>query len=155
MQPTDTTNDSRNPHNPDRREGQSHIVRPALTRGGRFEGWGPKLFASALAIAAPLPFQTESGAEAAPCVDTAASLVAAPDAEYPDALRGLGISGTVSVQVNIGPDGSLLATYIDQSSGNGLLDLEALRVARKARYAPATSQCEPVAGSYVLEVQFA
>jgi TonB family protein len=155
MQPTDKIQDSRNPRDPDRNDGQSHIIRPANTRSGRFEGWGPKLFAIAFALAAPIPFQTGSAANAATCVDTPASLVAAPDAEIPDALRGLGISGATSVQVNIGPDGSLLATFIAQSSGNGLLDLEALRVAREARYAPAMSNCEPVAGSYLLEVQFA
>jgi TonB family protein len=155
MQPIDTTDNSRNPRNPDRSQEQSHIIRPARTRSGRFEGWGPKLLAIAFAIVAPLPIQSGSAADAAPCVDTPASLVAAPDAEYPDGLRALGITGTTSVQVNIGPDGSLLGTYVVQSSGNELLDLEALRAARKARYAPGTSDCEPVAGAYLLEVQFA
>jgi TonB family protein len=155
MQPIDTSDNARKPRNPDPDQDRSHIVRPARTGSGRFEGWGPKLFAIAFALAVPLPFQAGSAAQAANCTDTNASLVEAPQAEMPDALRALGITGTVTVQVNIGPDGSLLAAYIDQSSGNGLLDLEALRVARKARYAPATSNCEPVAGAYLLEVQFA
>jgi TonB family protein len=61
---------------------------------------------------------------------------AARTAWYPPLLRAAGIGGTVHVWTVIGADGRVLRRRIDRSSGEGPLDLAAIRVADLMRFRP-------------------
>jgi TonB family protein len=61
---------------------------------------------------------------------------AARTAWYPALLRHAGIGGTVHVWTVIGADGRVLRRRIDRSSGEGPLDLAAIRVADLMRFRP-------------------
>jgi TonB family protein len=57
----------------------------------------------------------------------------------------------VRVEVEVGPDGNVLAVRLLQSSGDPTYDAQALEAARKTVFAPATLNGLPVHGTIVLE----
>jgi len=65
MNPSDTIDNLRNPHIPNRSDDTPRIVRPARAPGGFFPGWGPKLLAIASALLLPAPIQLATPAGAA------------------------------------------------------------------------------------------
>jgi TonB family protein len=60
-------------------------------------------------------------------------------------------TGTVRVEVQVGPDGQVLAVQLVQSSGDSALDQAALNAARNSTFAPATLNGMPVHGTSILE----
>ncbi len=57
----------------------------------------------------------------------------------------------IKIEVDVGPDGNVVAVRLVQSSGNASLDAMALDAARKTVFAPATLNGLPVHGTIVLE----
>jgi TonB family protein len=64
-----------------------------------------------------------------------------------------GLRGTANVLVTIDDNGVVQRASVVSSTGNGLLDSEALRVAKTMRFAPQTA-CPAIAGSYSVVVDF-
>jgi protein TonB len=56
---------------------------------------------------------------------------------YPDAARSAGLHGTVQVRLNLSRDGRVLGAWVQQSSGETVLDAAALEVIRRAQPLPA------------------
>jgi len=65
-----------------------------------------------------------------------------------------GATGTTIVEVKLSASGSVAAARVVETSGNKWLDPEALDAARSSTFAPAIHQCEPIAGSYRLAIDF-
>jgi protein TonB len=57
-----------------------------------------------------------------------------PVVYYPEAARLSGIEGTTFVRVLINADGTVAEASVKKTSGNALLDKEALRAIRKTRF---------------------
>ncbi len=64
-----------------------------------------------------------------------------------------GLRGTTNVPVTIDDNGIVQRASVLSSSGNGLLDNEALRVAKTMRFSP-QNECPAIAGSYSVVVDF-
>ncbi|HET8817914.1 MAG TPA: energy transducer TonB [Xanthomonadaceae bacterium] len=67
-----------------------------------------------------------------------------PPPEYPMALACDGIGGTVTLEVTVGPDGSVTGATTRESSGQPALDAAALESVRAWRFRPATRNGQPV-----------
>lgn len=65
-----------------------------------------------------------------------------------------GLTGKANVLVTIDDSGTVQRAAVLASTGNGLLDNEALRVAKTMRFA-AQDTCPAIAGSYSVVVEFA
>jgi len=63
-------------------------------------------------------------------------------------------SGESVVEIGLSPKGDLISATIEKSSGNRWLDAAALRNARNTLFTPATTNCEPVGGTYLYVVDF-
>jgi TonB family protein len=105
--------------------------------------------------ATPTPVPTPAVTKAACAVPNADARVisrAVPD--YPETVRELGLAGTTQVRVALSATGSVLATAIVRSSGNGQLDLAAVRAARQTSYAPEVRNCEKTPSIYYFAAEF-
>jgi TonB family protein len=89
-----------------------------------------------------------------PGCDAEAGINGTPYFEMPTIAQEMDISGTSSVKIDLAATGDLRAASLFQSSGNRWLDEAALRSARMTRYVSETIDCQHVAGSYLLEVEF-
>lgn len=85
---------------------------------------------------------------------TNAAILGVPWDETPSIAQGQGVSGVSVVEIYLQPSGSLTHYTLAHSSGNRWMDDAAMRTARQTQYAPETQNCSPVAGSYLLEVDF-
>jgi periplasmic protein TonB len=74
--------------------------------------------------------------------------------EYPTAARRNGLEGTVVLRVHVLESGVAESVLVQRSSGHSMLDAEALRFARSARFAPARREGQPVASWVNLPVRF-
>jgi len=63
-------------------------------------------------------------------------------------------SGESIVEVSLSANGDLIRATIEKSSGNRWPDDAALRTARMTLFTPATTNCEPVGGTYLYAVDF-
>lgn len=63
-----------------------------------------------------------------------------PQPKYPELARLAGIEGTVFVKALVDIDGKIMATEIQKSSGNTVLDEAALEAAKYAVFTPAKQQ---------------
>jgi TonB family protein len=91
-----------------------------------------------------------------PCTtaDTDARITQAYPAQWPkDSVKGVN-SATSKVLINLDSLGNLVSARIANSSGNALLDDEALTAARGSKYAPEFRNCNSFARSYYLDVMF-
>jgi periplasmic protein TonB len=133
------------------------VVKPKRS-ASLFQGWGPKLFAAAIAVAGfGLTTSHALAADQLPACsvpDRPAAVVTSAIPDYPEIARGQGAAGSALVQVEIAPSGRPANAAIARSSGNEYLDREALRVVLASRFTPAMSGCEPLAGQYLYEVEF-
>jgi TonB family protein len=86
--------------------------------------------------------------------DHAAGFSGPAFAEYPPIAQLQGIAGETRVRVDLSEHGKLRTAAVDRSSGNPWLDKAAVAAARNLRYSPEVTNCEAVAGSYALNVQF-
>ncbi len=74
--------------------------------------------------------------------------------DYPEIALRQGVAGETRVRIDVNAQGTLRYAAVDRSSGNPWLDRAAVAAARSLRYTPEVANCEPVAGSYALRVQF-
>jgi protein TonB len=126
--------------------------------------WSPKLLALALAAGSVSSFSSPASAStgvagstdarSCPSADRPASVLRSATPEIPPLAKLEGASGDVIVRVVVKPDGKLDSATISQSSGNAILDREALRVARETEFAPGVESCHPLSGSYLYKVSF-
>jgi TonB family protein len=146
---------TRNPIPPDAEGG---IATPLRNPTGLFHGWGPKLMVCALAIGAigfanktaiAAPQQVALSACVAP--DHGAALLSNPIAELP---AGVSARGTTVLRIDLSPLGRIDSLSVAQSSGDPLLDFEAVRVARASHYASASRNCTAVSDSVLYAVIF-
>jgi|GEM_PF-735473 len=73
---------------------------------------------------------------------------------YPPAAARRGSGGTVLLDIDVGPNGSLLRTSVVRSSGDRELDRAAQDAARRWTYEPATSRGQVAFGTLRLPVEF-
>ncbi len=139
--------------------GSSRTHRSAVP--STFHGWGPKLVALALAASAFGSLEgrayaaTDPGASAScPLADSPAAIVEHPTPDIPQ-LAYLDGPKDVVVQIDLSASGALEGASVARSSGQSLLDMEALRVVRTSRFSPAISDCLPVESRYLYTVSFA
>jgi TonB family protein len=137
------------------------IVQPRRIGNTRlFPGWGPKLFAIAFAITSVYHLNQASSASAETLAalscsaDRAAQILSNSTPMLPNIAREQGVEGNVVLRISLSAAGRLESAAVARSSGNPLLDEEALRVARQSRYAPEIHACQHVAGAYFYEVGF-
>lgn len=109
--------------------------------------------------------QNTAGATAAPAAD--ATPVYAPEMvvearfvhqvqpDYPDVAKEQGAQGTAVVLATIGPNGNVISTRIDQTTGNKLLDAAALSAARQSSFEPPMINGKPATETYRLVYTFA
>jgi TonB family protein len=88
-------------------------------------------------------------------MDTQAHIVQQISPEFPEIARFLGLYGTSVVRIDLSETGTVLGTYVANSSGSSILDEAALHVVGRMTYASETRACESLPGSYAVEVQFA
>ena len=69
--------------------------------------------------------------------------------DYPDMAKEQGIQGTCIVEVVISTNGQVLSAKVFQSSGNALLDAEAIKAAKRSGYKPPS-----VTTPYLIEYDF-
>ena len=116
------------------------------------------LVVAALVAAIPalvVPSQALADAAQSMCPPSAdARLTSTLTADYPEIVRDKGITGTALVRVYLMTNGDLAGAEIDMSTGNRYLDEAALHAVRESSFAPAVSECNNVAGSYLVEVDF-
>ena len=134
------------------------VIKPKYRVERLFPGWGPRLFAFAVAATiATLNAQPGAAQQLAQadCTtpDQPASVVETAQPNYPS-IGWLPGDRSVVVQVDLTPSGSLAGASIAHSSGVFEFDREALRVAHASRYAPAIANCRATGGSFLYEVTF-
>ena len=75
--------------------------------------------------------------------------------DYPEVAKEQNAQGTAVVFATIGPNGNVLSTRIDQSTGNRLLDAAALAAARQSTFEPPMINGKPATETYRLLYTFA
>lgn len=126
--------------------------------------WTPKLMALALAACSVSAFSSSARAStgvagptearSCPSADRPPSILRTATPEIPPIAKLEGASGDVLVRVDLKSDGKLEGAAIAQSSGNAVLDREALRVARETEYGSGVESCRALSGSYLYKVSF-
>lgn len=139
------------PERPD----EGTLIRPKRVSTALFQGWGPKLLATALAIGT-LGFSAHPATAAqvialASCQNHGAALVSNP---IPDAPDGDAATGETVVRVDLSSAGRVQTVAVAQSSGDTLLDFAAMRVARESQYSAASFDCKPAATQFLYSVTF-
>ena len=87
--------------------------------------------------------------------DAPARMTDAYPLQWPEVPAAQAIdAATSTVQLDLDSRGALVSEAIANSSGNQLLDDEALLVARLSRYAPEVRNCNRFARSYFMDVAF-
>jgi protein TonB len=87
-------------------------------------------------------------------VEKGAESIRLPRPDYPSRAIRRGIEGTVLVEVEVLPDGTVGDVELHQSSGHRLLDDAALKAAREGRFRPATRDGKPVASRVIVPFEF-
>ena len=64
--------------------------------------------------------------------------VSFPPPDFPRRALRLGVEGTVRLEFDIAPDGSVLDPYVVESNPPGVFDRNAIKAVRKALYEPPT-----------------
>jgi hypothetical protein len=155
MQVTDN-NERLKIRKPDRPDDEAGVVLPKRTRAALFQGWGPKLMAAALTIGtlalSSSPAKAAKVVAQAMCEDRGAALISSPAFDVPDGAAG---GRETLLRVDLSAEGTVTKVSLAQTSGDDLLDFEAMRVAITSRYAAAIIGCEPAADSFLYRVIFA
>jgi TonB family protein len=87
--------------------------------------------------------------------DRDATVTSAVPPDYPSGARLLGPGPkTVLVDVTVSPAGNVTAVRIQESSGNGLLDVAAMEAALKSTYRAKIIACKGVEGHYLFRAEF-
>ena len=156
-----------NERNPNRKaedeagEPRTSFIQPRRNPETLFRGWGPKLFAAALAASSiglatghAQAATTTYGQGACPAPNRAAAAISNPAPEYPEMPKLEQIGGAAVLQIHLSANGTMEGAQIAQSSGNADLDREALRVANNTRFAAEKVNCQAVEGDYLYAVEF-
>ena len=80
--------------------------------------------------------------------------ISSPAPRYPQRALRRRETGTVRVQVEVGPDGVPTDVSVSESSNSRELDRAALDAVRKWRFSPAVRDGQAVAGSVVVPIEF-
>jgi TonB family protein len=113
--------------------------------GGAITGAGP----------APPPYVPPIAAQSAPIRLLGKHQLPATEEYYPSDLRRSGIEGATNIRVCVDERGIRQGEpTIEKSSGNDRLDLGALNVARRGRYARAVQGGVPVGNCYRFKIIF-
>jgi TonB family protein len=141
--------------NPGRPDDEAGVVLPRRLPGTLFQGWGPKLMAVALLISAlamsEKPAQAEGTLAYAACTSHGAQLISSPSFSKPE---GVEEGGVAVIRINLAASGQIQSLALARSSGNTLLDIEALHVARASRFSGAMSDCTPAPETVLYNVDF-
>ncbi|MBV8082851.1 MAG: energy transducer TonB, partial [Candidatus Eremiobacteraeota bacterium] len=87
--------------------------------------------------------------------DSPAKMTRAFPVEWPEVAAAQGIlEGEAIVMINLDSSGTLTGARLQDSSGNPLLDDEALVAIRNSTYAPEVQHCNRVARDYYIKVIF-
>jgi TonB family protein len=88
-------------------------------------------------------------------VDGPARITYAYQPEWPEVALAQSVPpATTTVIVTIDDNGNLVDESVWRTSGNQLLDNEALKAVRLSSYAPEIRQCAKVSGSYLMDIAF-
>jgi TonB family protein len=68
----------------------------------------------------------------------------------PAIAQEMGFKGSASIQIEIAPNGKLVAARVAQTSGNRMVDAAALSAAKSSTFRSATVNRESVGGAYLL-----
>ncbi len=143
---------------PGRPDSEAGTVRPMRTPNPLFHGWGPKLFAAALALSGVVATSKAALADtqialisSCATADHGASVLSSPILETPE---GVGASGEAIVRVNLSAAGQVKAMAIAQSSGSFDLDFAAMRQVQRSHYAPASIGCNAAEDTALYDVTF-
>jgi TonB family protein len=141
--------------NPERSDDVAGIALPQRVSGKLFPGWGPKLMLAAFAVGALAvsnrPASAATAVAQAACGDHGAVLVSSPVFGAPDGMSG---NHETVLRIDLTASGRIANLAVAQSSGDPILDFEAIRVARESRYAAAVDGCKPAADSFLYRVTF-
>jgi TonB family protein len=155
MRHNDTTERIRS-RNPERLDDESGVALPKRLPGTLFQGWGPKLMVAALAIGtlalSNKPANAATAVAMTACENHGATLISSPSFDVPD---GVAERGDAILRIDLSATGRIENLAVAQSSGDPLLDFEAMRVARESRYNAAIVDCKPAADSVLYRVTFA
>ncbi len=110
---------------------------------------GPAASPAAVVATAPAGVAPVARSAATPVLVDAAYLVK-PQPAYPALARRRGVEGLVLVRVQVSPAGVPEQVSVARSSGTGVLDEEAVRAVREARFEPARRG--DIAVAHVVEV---
>jgi protein TonB len=91
----------------------------------------------------------------APEMVVEARFVHQAEPDYPEVAKEQNAQGTAVVFATIGPNGNVISTRIDQSTGNRLLDAAALTAARESTFQPPMINGKPATETYRLLYTFA
>jgi TonB family protein len=83
-----------------------------------------------------------------------AIIVRPVDVQRPFIAQAQDLTGRSVIRVDLSDTGAVENSSLEVSSGFGILDQAAIRIARSMVYAPETRSCSPVSGSYAVEVDF-
>jgi TonB family protein len=86
--------------------------------------------------------------------DHLATIVRAVEPSYPNAEALNGVSGLSVIRIDLSDTGRVVDAKVMKSSGSYVLDTEAIRAAKAMWYAPELQDCNAVAGTYAVEVEF-
>ena len=102
------------------------------------------------------PSQTANVDSSESCAvqNSPASVLFAATPETPVAAQFMHLTGMTSVEVTIGADGSITDASVAKTSGNPLLDREALATTHRSTFRPEIKDCVALGGSYIYEVVF-
>jgi TonB family protein len=143
------------PRNPERSDDAGGIALPKRVPGQLFPGWGPKLMLATFAVGALAisnrPAEAATVVAVAACDQHGAALVSSPAFEIPDGASG---DHEAVLRVDLSAAGRIQDLAVAQSTGDPILDFEAIRVVRESRYAAASVGCRPAADSFLYRVTF-
>jgi TonB family protein len=83
-----------------------------------------------------------------------AHIIEAVPVEFPPLARSAGLHGTAVIRFDLTEAGRVERPSVLTTSGSGILDQAALNAVDAMRYAPETQSCQPVTGTYAVEVNF-
>lgn len=107
-------------------------------------------------VPAPAVYNIDTNASVATChePDSAARITDAYPSQWIKSLALQTGSASAQVQINLDSRGELLAARIANSSGNALVDEQALVAARGSKYAPEVHNCNSFKRTYFLDIMF-
>jgi protein TonB len=82
------------------------------------------------------------------------TIINAVPAEFPQLQRDLGYNGTAVIEVELTATGKLENASVAKSTGNKVLDRNALYAVSHSTFAPGSISGSPVGGAYAVSVEF-